>query len=250
MFRFASGRKKFFILACTVLGVLFSFVTQGHAGKIESFSADQVFMDASGKVMNKGKVYAAPQKFRMDGVSPRDEGNMTVIVRQDLKLHWMLNPGKKTYFERSLTDDELKGHSQKPYKESKTEDLGWENVNGYKCRKERITATIKVMGHTRTTDSIVWVSDQFDIPLRTQGSDGSVTELRNIETGKQTKDLFEVPSGYRKVAGMMEMMGSPSEAHEINKAKEKNQEKTEGVEIPEDVRKILPKGFKIPAGNR
>jgi len=70
-----------------------------------------------------------------------------------------------------------------------------------------VSVTVKVMGFTRKSKHIVWISDQFDMPLRTQGEDGSRTELRNIKKGRPSAAVFKTPEGYRQVSSMMEVMG-------------------------------------------
>lgn len=115
------------------------------------------------------------------------------------------------------------------YAEAKKEEiLGTETVNGYKCTKKRIETTVSFFGFEKTVETILWVSDRFDMPLRTQNSDGTVAEMRNIREGKQAAELFEPPTGYRKVASMMELFGAPQVRSEDGKASGKETEKAEG----------------------
>ncbi len=191
------------IVPVMVLG-LAALGTSG--GKIEEFSADQVHMDAKGKVQRTSKVYAAPGKMRMEMASPDGKGRMINIVRQDEGVLWMIFPEKKAYMERPISEPEAE-NLMKTFKDAqKEEDLGNETVNGFKCKKTRITRTQKFMGREMTIKMTVWKSERLDWPIRSQSDNGSTMELRNSKEGRQKKDLFEAPSGYRKAANMMELM--------------------------------------------
>jgi hypothetical protein len=52
------------------------------------------------------------------------------------------------------------------------------------------------------------------MPLKVQGEDGNVSELRNISTKKPSADLFKPLSGYTKVDNMMAVMGIDFAAEE------------------------------------
>jgi len=238
-YRLLTGRSRlrigFILLA--VLGL----ASSAWAGKIVNYSASQVHMDSNGKVMDTGKLYVTPDKMRMDMAGP-EGGAMTVIVRRDLGIYRMLNPEKKAYFERPLEENDLEEFS-KNFKPIEEVNLGTEDISGYSCQKKRVTVTTEIMGFKRTGRSTVWVSERFDMPLRTQGSDGSVSELRDIKEGKPDSRLFEVPDGYRQVADVLEMYGMPSEEGRPTAAPEA------APGDDDDFRKRLPKGFKLPMGN-
>lgn len=87
----------------------------------------------------------------MNGASLDGKGSMIVIVRKDLKVHWMLNPAKKAYFERPLNEEEMQGSFNKTFNKGEEEDLGTETVSGYKCRKKRVNTATKFMGIRRQT---------------------------------------------------------------------------------------------------
>ena len=191
-------------LACIVL-----LATTGvaHAGKVDSFTADQVTMDPQGQIKTSGKYYVAPQKMRMEMPSPENpEKKMIIIVRQDQKVHWMINPTQKVYMERPLNEAEMQQFTQQMIDARDEKILGTESVGGYACTKKQVETSMTIMGYKRKTRSIVWVSDQFDMPLRTQSDDGGISELRNIDIGEPPADVFEPPEGYRKVTNMMEFM--------------------------------------------
>jgi hypothetical protein len=197
------------------LGVFFLFCLISAppvfpAGKITDYTADQVSLDASGKVRHQGKIYASGEKMRMEGMMRESGADLVMIFRGDLKKSFMLNPAKKTYFERPADPNEMPGDVMQMVKNRSEKELGREKVGGYECTKKQIDSEVEIMGMTRKTRSIVWQSPQFDMPLRTRGESGETTEMRNVREGKPDAALFEVPAGYQPVSGIMELMGMPA----------------------------------------
>ncbi len=47
--------------------------------------------------------------------------------------------------------------------------------------------------------SVQWLDPELGIPVRQQGPDGSIRELRNIRVGPQPGDLFTVPASFQKI---------------------------------------------------
>ncbi|RJR26545.1 MAG: DUF4412 domain-containing protein [Desulfobacteraceae bacterium] len=238
-------------LVSFVTVTLFFFVSPWvFAGKVKEFSADQVHIDASGKVDNSGKLFFTEGKMRIEGMNiqgPRRGGqtDMIVIVRKDLKLHRMLNPKKKAYFERGIDEREMASFSGQ-FKKGDEKDLGTETIQGYKCRKKQVTTSFEMMGYKQTIQSIQWVSEEFPMPLRTQNQDGSATELRNIKEGNQSAELFEVPSDYTQVSDLFELMEEPSEKRSRKRQHQGEDSGKGGFNLPEGAKKYLPKGFKMP----
>ena len=199
-------KRSYFIWLIVPVMVLGLAALGTGGGKIEEFSAEQVSTNAKGKVQGTANLYAAPGKMRMEMASPDGKGRMIIIVRQDKGVHWMVFPEKKAYMERPVSESEAE-NLMNTFKESeKVEDLGQETVNGFKCKKTRVTRTQKFMGREMTTTVTVWKSDRLDLPVRTRSDNGNTSELRNIKEGRQKKDLFEPPSGYKKASNMMELM--------------------------------------------
>lgn len=56
--------------------------------------------------------------------------------------------------------------------------------------------------------STQWLDPELGIPVRQQGPDGSVRELRNIRVGPQPNDLFVVPAGFQKL--QPQVQGQPA----------------------------------------
>ncbi len=134
-----------------VLAVLLALPGMSYAGKVQSFSADQVSLDPQGQVIETGKVAMMPDKARIEGKAPDGKGTLVNIMRMDLKVHWILNPAKKAYMERPLGEENLQALIEKDVKPQQEEELGSEKVSGYKCQKKRVTTTMEFMGLKRTS---------------------------------------------------------------------------------------------------
>jgi hypothetical protein len=234
--------RKCTVGALTVLAM--SFAAAAYAQKVADFTADQVTLDAAGKPLRQSKVYFSAGKMRMDDVMPQSGVNLIMIYRSDLKKNFMLNTDKKIYTEREMDENELSGAitSMAAVKNRKEKQLGEETVNGYPCVKKEIEAEIEVMGIKNISRSVVWQSPKFDLPLRTRTDSGQVTELRNIQEQKPAAALFEVPSGYNQVAGMMELLGD-ERAKGRRPATTGSKSREGGSAFPPQ----LPPGFKLPS---
>jgi hypothetical protein len=235
-------RRKWTVGGLAALAL--SVAAAAYAQKVADFTADQVTLDAAGKPLRQSKVYFSAGKMRMDDVMPQSGVNLIMIYRSDLKKNFMLNTEKKTYWEREMDENELSGAitSMAAVKNRKEKPLGEETVNGYPCVKKEIEAEIEVMGIKNTSRSVVWQSPKFDLPLRTRSDSGPITELRNIQEQKPTAALFEVPAGYNKVAGMMELLGD-ERAKGRRPATSGPKAREGGSAFPTE----LPPGFKLPA---
>ncbi|MGB5991633.1 MAG: DUF4412 domain-containing protein [Desulfobacterales bacterium] len=237
---FYFGRKIGWILCFVAVVVLFSGLSADAllGGKITKYTADQVMIDTKGKVQHKGKIYATPNKMRMDSMSPRGEGSIVMIFRKDKNIGWTLNPEKKLYMERPYNEKEMEQATKKFIDSRNEKVLGTENVNGFKCTKKEVETTVEFMGFKRTVKTIVWTSKKLDMPIRTKSQDGSMTELRNIKEGSPAGKYFEIPKEYKKVSNMMELMGMDMSEHEEKPSKAAGEDKESGSDFP----------FKIPKG--
>ncbi len=218
---FHFGRKIRWILCFAAVAVLFSGISTYAfwGGKITKFTADQVMIDAKGKVRHEGKIYMTPNKMRVEGTSPNGKGSLVWIYRRDKKIAWYLNPEKKLYMEKPLDEKEME-RTAKKFVDSKNEKiLGTEYINGYKCTKKEVDTTVNYMGYKRTSKSIAWISTKLGMPIRTQSQDGSIMELRNIKEHSPSAKYFEVPENYKQVSNMMELMGINMEEFKTKRSK-------------------------------
>ena len=129
------------------------------------------------------------------------------IVRQDLKVMYMVNTAQKSYLEmpfQGATDvtHPLQGDEKLPGEVSRKE-LGREVVDGHPCLKYAIT----FQHGGRTSVVHHWMAQDIKFPVKVAAADGSWgVEYKNISLGPQPDSLFEVPAGFQKVA--MPAMGA------------------------------------------
>jgi len=220
-------------------------------GKIDRFSAEQVSIEPGGKSGVMGKIYVMPGLYRSENTVEQGGKTIINIFRKDRNISYMINPEDKTYLEMSFDEKKMQEAMGQFAQTEKEEILGTETVNGYKCTKKRTETTVSIFGLKKTVKTTFWVSDRFDVPLKTENSDGSITEMRNIREGKQPASLFEPPAGYRKVAGMMQLFGAPEGVSENNDQADKEPAKEgEGFSLPKSIMDKLPKDFKFPFGDK
>lgn len=92
---------------------------------------------------------------------------------------------------------------------SKTEDLGTQSMEGVDAKGERITSTIETgaIGNDRPIETVFerWYSPELQVTIMTHRSDPRTGEdtfrLTNIRRGEQSPTLFEVPPGYNLLNG-------------------------------------------------
>ena len=214
--------------------------------KIRKYTADQVMIDSKGNVQHTGKIYVTPDKIRMDGISPKGQGNIVMIFRKDKNIGWTLNPDKKLFMERPLNEKEMEQATKKMIDSRNEKVLGTEKINGFSCTKKEVETTVEIMGFKRTVSTIIWVSKRLDMPIRTKSQDGSITELRNIKEGTPANKHFEVPKEYKKVSNMLELMGMDMSGSEKNHLKSSDNQKESGPQLPFK----LPEGIKLPFGKK
>jgi len=249
-----SQNKKIQLIFCLILATPFLSGSAAYAfleGKITKFTADQVFIDPDGNLVNTSKIYMSDKKMRMDNLPGGPEGqgrNIAMIYLRDKQISYMLNTEKKLYFEGPLNEDEMKQtmKSMKNVKEEKI--LGTEKVNGFKCTKKQITTTVNLIGFKKKITSIVWVTKKLDMPIRTQSEDGGITEIRNLKKGAPDDKYFKVPAGYKRVGSIMEIMGMDFSERKAKKpAVQETKEKTakQPFEIPKSLKDLkIPEGLK------
>ena len=226
------------VIVCLFLGL----VPKGYGAKVTDFSADQVSVDPNGKVVAEGKVYMSSKGARVEYAAPEGKGGMISIFRKDKKLFWMVNPAAKKYLEEQF-DEEKMNKALNLSTGSSVKILGTEKVQGFKCTKKSVETTATFLGIKSKSESVVWESDRFDMPLKTQMKDGSFTELRNIKIGKQPGNLFEAPAGFTKVSNMIALFSDG----EQGSGSEKGGEEGSFMNIQKDISDKI-KNFKWPFG--
>jgi hypothetical protein len=178
------------------------------------YSADSVMQNEEGTI--EQHVYVTPAKERREMLTGSGDGAIQ-IFRYDSKVMWQLMPSEHMYMEHSMAQNKGNDPSQWDFQETV---MGEEVLNGMKVTKYKTIATStdgkKYGGFSwRTKEGISIKSDL----LYKEGNDKKrmMTEIKNVEIGRQDPKLFEVPEGFTKfdMAGMMsgamgrERMGQP-----------------------------------------
>lgn len=166
------------------------------------FAADMKF--TSKNMSSTGKLYFGGSKVRME-MNAMGRQSIMITDRQR-KVVYMLMPDQHMYMEMSTENAGQRGAGRPPAQDWHTYDpanpcastpdttcqqLGTGMADGRLCTKWLFT-------HKRGTTQTVWIDQKTGIPIRTEGSDGSLMELTNINQGPQSDSLFEIPAGYTK----------------------------------------------------
>jgi hypothetical protein len=73
--------------------------------------------------------------------------------------------------------------------------LGSDVVNGRPAQKWAVTST----KNGKTDRGTVWIDSKLHVVTKTQGEDGQVMELRNLQEGPQPESEFQVPPNYHPI---------------------------------------------------
>ena len=196
---------KMFLLTVTV------FCVSCGRGKITEYSAEMAHSGPNYKSPHVAKLFVVPQKIRVENPMPDNLGPGIVIIREDKGIMQMIMSKKNTYFEIPMTKKNNFGQLGRIPDDAKVKELGVETINGYKCKKKRVETIAKSMSRSKIVKSTVWISDLFDIPIKTEYEDGRIMELRNIKPGRQSEELFKMSSKCKKSS--FPIFKSSSRAH-------------------------------------
>ncbi|MDH5428095.1 MAG: DUF4412 domain-containing protein [Nitrospirota bacterium] len=166
------------------------------------YSGDTRMETAEGVM--EGVVYHTPGKERRE--TQMGGESMTMIIRQDKKVIWMLMPDANAYMEMGLGQSKDKSDFSQ-YEVEKTQ-VGEEEIDGIMTTKSKVIMTKK----DGSKLGGFWWTTQEDIPLKTDmiSVEGQTkvrikTELTNLKIGKQDPKLFEIPDDYMNMS-----MGMPN----------------------------------------
>jgi hypothetical protein len=172
------------------------------------YSADATVENEEGTTTQK--IIVTPTTERKEMVTGSGEGAVQ-IFRYDNKVMWMLMPSENMYMEYSIGGGPSKGTdtSQWTYEDTA---MGEETLNGVRVTKYKTIATStdgkKYGGFSWRTREGINVKQDL---LYKEGNEKKrmLTELSNLQVGRQDPRLFEIPDGFTKfdMAGMMGGMG-------------------------------------------
>ena len=166
----------------------------------QEFSADMI--SRTGKEVVNARIYVAKDKVRME--TPES----IMIVRRDKDLSWMVMPADKMYMEHPVDVSSSPKVAANFDDEIERVAMGTEDVDGQPAEKFKVTYREK----NKTASVYQWLRGG-QIPVKVEAVDGSWgMEYKNLKTGPQSAELFEVPAGYEKfsmpgLGGMMKGFG-------------------------------------------
>lgn len=186
-------RKEMF----NVLSVAFvSMLLLTVRAEAQEFSADMI--SRTGKEIVNARIYVAKEKVRME------MSESIMIVRRDKNLSWMVMPSDKMYMENPVEMSSSPKVAAQFDDETERVAMGTEDVDGAPAEKFKVTYTEK----GKPVSVYQWLRGG-QIPVKVEAVDGSWgMEYKNLKTGPQSADLFEVPADYQKFAmpGLGDMM--------------------------------------------
>ena len=171
----------------------------------------------------EGVVFHAPGKERRETQAGSDP--MTMIIRQDKKVIWMLMPEANAYMEMALGRSQDKSDFS-DYEIEKTQ-VGKEEIDGIMTTKSKVIMTKK----DGSKLGGFWWTTKEEIPLKMdlisvegQTKERIKMELTNLKIGKQDPKLFEIPADYMNMS-----MGMPN-MEDLMKGMETSQPDSPGQE--------------------
>lgn len=159
------------------------------ASAVQDLSFEMVTTSTNaGQTVNaQGKYWMSGKKIRMEMEA---EGMKAISIINDKGELWMYNPADKTAMQLPQTDiDEDLPNQWTEAERSNMKIVGHENIDGYDCTVVTLTDDGEV--------SKMWLRKDIGMPVKmeTKSPEGDLLiEYKNIQTGKQPADLFELPA--------------------------------------------------------
>ena len=186
-------RKEMF----NVLSVGFvSMLLLAARAEAQEFSADMI--SRTGKEIVNARIYVAKDKVRME--MPES----IMIIRRDKSLSWMVMPADKMYMEHPVDMSSSPKVAAQFDDEIERVAMGTEDVDGQPAEKFKVTYLEK----GKNVSVYQWLRGG-QIPVKVEAVDGSWgMEYKNLKTGPQSAEFFEVPADYQKFSmpGLGDMM--------------------------------------------
>jgi hypothetical protein len=151
--------------------------------------------------VTKSRIYLAKDRQRLEVTDPGTGVDAVMIIRLDRKVAWTLIPSMKAYMEAPVKRQEVNPIMRENDVVGR-ERIGPDTVDGHPAVKEKVT--VKNEDGTKS-ELYYWEASDIGFPIRVAAVDGSWTyTYREVRQGKQAPSLFEVPEGYRRMAGTPE----------------------------------------------
>lgn len=173
------------VLTLTSLALLLAFAGTVHALE---FSADVVSTSKDGAMRGKAYVTDNAARIEMPGMGAS-------ITRMDARKVIVIMDSERMYMEQPFDPRTAASMRDKVEGEVERTLLGAETIDGRPTKKYSVIT--ESMG--RREDMLQWIDDATGIPLKTSAANGEwMVEYKNLKTGPQDPELFEVPAGYKK----------------------------------------------------
>ena len=164
----------------------------------------EVYDEVNNKLLSKQWI-SSDGHYRQEVI---ENGVTTItIYRADTKKFYRLDTRNKTYLvipmEQLQNANGMLGVKIQESASTKTEYIGKEEVEGKMCDHYRYTTvTTLTNGRTETTIYDQWLYPPYNTWIRqTVGPLGSDRQiLRNVTTGPQPNNLFEIPRDYKELS--------------------------------------------------
>ena len=167
------------------------FMLTGAAGAAQ-FSATMLIKD--GEKLMPGRIFVQDGKMRQEFNDL--EGQTVTIVRQDLKVIWIILPREQAYAELPLRGKLPGQFIQIPPDALSKRLVGKETVNGYEAEKYEVTVRTGG-GPERQT---VWLAAKLGAPVKMISRERNFSiEYKGIKEEVQADRLFNLPPGYKKL---------------------------------------------------
>lgn len=156
--------------------------------------------DGTPMVIN-GRLFVSKgnERYEMNQAGRR----MIVIKPRGQDVSWTLFPEQKSYLENPLSQQENNPEHAIRKGDVKLIKLGSEKVNGIQASKYRMDVNKKDGGQF---NGLLWLTKE-NIPVRIEGRDAGAgperqmtVDYKNIRIATQRPALFQIPSGYTKMA--------------------------------------------------
>ena len=156
------------------------------------FSASMLVKDDA-KIM-PGKIQVSNGKLRQEFTDER--GQTITIVRPDLKVVWLILPGRGSYMEIPLTTKLPGQFIQIPPQAVGKRQVGQERLNGYDTEKFEVSVPVG-RGLEKQT---YWVAAKLGLPIKMECRERQFSlEYQSIREEKVPDRRFNLPPGLKKL---------------------------------------------------
>jgi len=169
----------------------------GDLSSFKNYSADMETTTPHGS--HTSKIFSKDGKIRMESSM---QGHSSInIMRPDKKVMWILMVDNKIYMEMPLDQNKLDIQSKLNDPDFKVDKQFISNdvVDKHPTKKYHLTIT---KDGKKEMSGYIWeATDLNNFPVKHESEDKKMTTVwKNIKTGEVNDSVFELPSGYKKMA--------------------------------------------------